>query len=139
MPNTNTTRNDSTEPTASADWRREYAVNAVPVPDGGREILPNVGNRVADREDDEAELIILDVHAGARADKWTIRAMGDTVADHNPTYAPDSSVVEAVYTEDAARLPSWQTVADLRAAVEANVLASYVFPAGRVAVPGGVE
>lgn len=139
MDDTNTTRNDSTEPTASADWRREYAVNAVPVPDGGREVLPSVGARVVDAEDGEDELIVLDVHPEARADEWQIRSTDKTVADHNPEYRPDSAVVEAVYADDAARVPSWRTVDDLRDAVETDTLAGYAFPAGRLVVPGGEQ
>jgi hypothetical protein len=132
-----TDRRTDPEPTASADWRTEYAANEAVLPDGGRRILPTVGGRATDREDDEAELIVLDVHPDARADSWVIDATGDTVAEHNPGYGADSPVVECVYAEDAARLPSWRTVEDLRDAVDTDTLASYAFPVERLAVPGG--
>jgi hypothetical protein len=132
-----TDRRTDAEPTASADWRTEYAANGAVLPDGGREILPNAGSRVADREDDDAELIVVDVHPDARADSWVIDATGDTVAAHNPGYRPDSAVVEAVYAEDTARLPSWRTVEDLRDAVDDGALTTYTFPVDRLAVRGG--
>ena len=137
MQNTKATLHDSTKTTASAGWRAEYTANAVAVPDGGSELLPTVGDRVADREDEDTELIVLDVHPEARAAGWEIRATGQTVADHNPEYRADSAVVEAVYAEDVGRLPSWRTIADLRDAVKTDTLASYAFPPARLAFPGG--
>ena len=137
MQTTKTTRHDSTDPTASAGWRAEYTANAVAVPDGGSELLPKVGDRVTDREADGGELIVLDVHPEAHAGGWEIRSTGRTVADHNPEYRADSAVVEAVYGEDADRLPAWRTVADLRDAVKTDTLASYAFPAARLAFSGG--
>ena len=132
-----TDRRTDTEPTASADWRAEYAANEAVLPDGGREILPNAGSRVVDRDDDEVELIVVDVHPKARADGWLIKATGDTVAAHNPEYRPDSAVVEAVYAEEAERLPSWRSVDDLRDAASCGDLTLYTFPAARLALPGG--
>jgi hypothetical protein len=138
--NTHDRRTDP-EPTASAGWRTEYAVNEVVLPDGGRRILPSPGGRASDREDDEAELIVLDVHPEARADSWVIDDTGDTVAEHNPGYGADSPVAECVYAEDTDGLPSWRSVEDLRDAVEFDAIASYAFPVDRLAAVtgGGLE
>lgn len=136
----------------SAGWREEYAAQDVPLPrtDGGRPVeadeeaesrptrdrrrcvLPNVGGRVRDREDDDgAELLVVDTQ-DVRADEYTIEATGRTVAQHNPEYPGWVPVVRAVYTEDLDALSTYKSIEALRADVAEGDLRAYTFPASRL-------
>jgi len=108
--------------------------------DGGRYILPGVGDRVVDREEGD-ELLVVELHEQTGADRYEIDANGKTVAELNPEYDPAAPVVEAVYADDIARkLDEWESVDDLKAAVSFGVVSSYSFPADRLSSgAGGIE
>lgn len=148
MPNTNTTRNDSTEPTASADWRTEYAAQGVEPDlraDGGQYTLPAVGARVSDRDTDGDGLVVVDVRERTRADDLVLDELdeldGLTVADVNPEYDPGAPVADAVYVDELeAALDTWRGVEDVKDAVSFGAVASYSFPADRLEpVAGGAD
>jgi len=145
MPNTNTTRNDSTEPTASADWRTEYAAQGVEAEvraDGGQYTLPTAGARVVDRDTDGDELVVVDVRKGTRADEVVLNECdGLTVADVNDAFDPGASVVDAVYVDELeATLDSWRSFEDVKDAVLFGAVTSYSFPADRLEpVAGGSD
>ncbi|WP_424004841.1 hypothetical protein ACOZ4I_17395 (plasmid) [Haloarcula salina] len=127
---------------ASADWRTEYAAQAVDTDlraDGGRYALPAVGSRVRDRDTDGDELLIIDVREGTRADGFVLDEFdGLTVADVNDAYDPGAPVVDAVYIDELEEaLGGWRTVEDVKDAVSFGAVGSYSFPADRLAVVDG--
>lgn len=115
---------------ASAGWRLEYRDQAVPIPDGGEETLPNPGARARDREDsDGGEVFVVETHPSSRADNWHLEALdGDTVFMSNQSYPPWSPVVEL-----ERKLDGWRSVADVRDAVSLGAVRKYAFPAARLA------
>jgi len=142
MRNTNTTRNDSTEPTASADWRTEYAAQGVEPDlraDGGQYTLPAVGSRVSDRDTEGDELVVVDVRERTRADDLVLDELdGLTVADVNAEYDPAAPVADAVYVDELeAALDTWRGVEDVKDAVSFGAVASYSFPADRLELAAG--
>jgi len=140
----NRPRNDAyTRADASAGWRAEYRhQHAAPDlrADGGTATtLPSTGDRVRDRETDGDELLVVEIHADARADEYEIEALEHaTVADVNDGYDPRAVVVEAVYLEEAdAALDGWRSVEDVRDAVSFGAVNAYAFPADRLAATSG--
>ena len=105
----------------------------VPVTDGGRYILPGVGDRVVDREEGD-ELLVVELYEEMGADRYEIGLFGETtVAEQNPHYDPAAPVVECVYVENVEEtLDGWRSVEDLRDAVELDALTAYSFPADRL-------
>jgi hypothetical protein len=106
------------------------------VADGGTVQLPDPGDRVADRDGDgEDPLVVVATHPDTPASEYTIDGLdGATVAAVNLCYPSDSPVVEVVYAEAARRVvPAWQTVGDLQSAVDEGRLTAYTFPAHRLA------
>ena len=139
-----------TQTDASAGWRREYRhQHADPElrTDGGRAPveafgdggttkcdLPDVGERVRDRDTDRDELLVVETHPDTRAIEYEIGAIDASVAAVNSAYDPSSPVVEAVYAEEAAdALDGWRSVEDLRDAVSFGAIRAYTFPADRLA------
>ena len=103
-----------------------------PVTDGGRYILPGVGDRVVDREEGD-ELLVVELHQQTGADRYKIDAVGKTVAEVNPEYDPAAPVVEAVYIDDVDEtLDGWRSVEDVRDAVAFDAVTAYSFPADRL-------
>lgn len=100
--------------------------------DGGRYLLPSVGDPVQDRESDD-RLVVTDVHPATAANNYPITEVA-TVADHNDDYEPSAPVVDAVYVEEVGiNLPEWRSAADLRRAADDGKLTIYSFPADRLA------
>ena len=101
--------------------------------DGGRYILPGVGDRVVDREEGD-ELLVVELHEQTGADRYEIGLFGDTtVAEQNPHYDPAAPVVEAVYIDDVDEtLDGWRSVEDVRDAVAFDAVTAYSFPADRL-------
>lgn len=102
--------------------------------DGGRYILPGVGDTVVDREDGD-RLVVINVDAHTTADEEVLPECGGlTVAELNPEYDATAPLVEAVYVETVDNtLEGWRSVEDLIDAVEFGALESYTFPADRLA------
>jgi len=104
-----------------------------PVTDGGRYILPGVGDRVVDREEGD-ELLVVELHEETGADRYEIGLFGETtVAEQNPHYDPAAPVVECVYVENVEEtLDGWRSVEDVRDAVAFDAVTAYSFPADRL-------
>lgn len=128
----------------SSGWREEYRAQGAVLPDGGerehesagdsetRYVLPDPGAHVGDREDPDAELVVLAVLEDTRADEHRIPATGKTVYQHNDGYPPWAPVVRCAYADEVAGLDGWRHLEDLREAVEEGALRAYSFPVPRL-------
>lgn len=91
------------------------------------------GDRARDRDDDDAELVVVAV-ADETAAEYQIDSLDATVAEANPRYDNDDEVVEAVYLDDLERnYPTWRSVEDVDDAVGFDAVKKYAFPASRLA------
>jgi hypothetical protein len=141
----NAPRPARTRTDASGGWREEYALQVVDddhelrADGGSRYILPSVGTRVRDRDDEDGEdLLVVDV-SDTPADERTIDAIDATVADVNPEYDPDAPTVEAVYLDELEHAldGGWRSVEDVKDAISFDAVRSYTFPADRLASTSG--
>lgn len=114
--------------------------------DGGRtDSLPAPGDRARDLDDRQrGEVIVVETYPDTAARDYPIpECDGKTVAELNQDYPARSPVVEAVYVDELERVAvDSPDVGELRAAVRAEVVAAYSFPAARLSIverngPGG--
>jgi len=110
------------------------------VADGGVD-LPERGDERVDRDTDgDGRVLVLDVHADARADTWVVEALDDTVAAVNPEYPADEPVVAAVYVDALEDVGiADRPVDDVEHAANLGEVGVYHFPASRLASREWVE